>query len=1253
MALPVRQADLRDAPQQSEGDRDMDSGQFDFSRVAKYRIHPGIGLARVGDSRDKYFIGPEVPCNPRSVTAPDGGYKDSEGRVKRQAARFRIYGYDLDGKIVGEIPILGPDDPGDAARAKVEWHVHLANKKGAWHKFGGRYETAEDAPLRNAYGVAGPSPDERNPDARTELIIDPGRRSIDGRGHSENPRFDSGQFLGIAVSLGELRTDGQGRLLVLGGLGNAASVKSDNPIGADPDQTDFWANNDYWFDDISDGPVTASLTLPNGQTIEINEPRDAAWVLVGPPKFAPGIHSIITLYDTIREVALEKKWIEDDPDVVYYRDIHPILMRTTDLSWVNNSARRGHKVPLACDHSKEDRTRIFARLRNPLADGKTAELQATGKFMPALSGDGGQARNGKPRTWLSLLPSQYSKFSKWRDGDFVAGEVEQIRPLKRLSPEDQVDALQRAALEPAVGGGFCPGVEASYILAQAKTYVGAFRIDSHNNRPGDLTKHLSVPWHAGLYHRKDMWWPAARPDDVVAEDVFDEVDRAWLSGGKAVSQGLEGRVRWDRGLGVSSLLRRPWRNPACAVDDPRESQRRGAHDMVRYWSELGFVVPRRTISGEVVHIETERRPYAGMDIRELFHALLNLEENRDCLDKAQEYVESVLEAARQVQRLPTAFNFMNNIRPFRYSEPVFEARMKDIYDDCVEFAFTENGRSYNAANENHNPYFRTREQVIERIRQLIPFNFLDGAHLRNIHRLGPMEEVNSILFAIFNEELGGGVLAQNHANVYRDLCHSVDLYPPPVASLAFARDPAFLDSAFESATFQLAIAEFTDRYYPELIGMTLWLEWTALELHRVAAIVERVGLSAHFYRMHIAIDNAEDGHAAGSLRAVKLYLHQAMLQGGEPAVQEQWKRIWDGYVAFALTFAILVQQVIRVVKQKPTLQERLEQLIERKKTYGQYNHGAKKLAGVPINEWFNDPQGLLRALITERLIVPGKPDASPFFELLGFRGPMYHVFTEEEINLWRRWTLEEAEKLQVSNVDDPSVGGDAGRLNEKMALDPALAHLLADGRLERLKRVASARRIGLWLDLAHKEASNGSSHALEADGLAATIAERKIQVIDARLQEWLGWGMIRTLTHLAAQPSFYQQPNGAASSNGADGGPRTMAERLALIRDAANPTRPAHSLLQLLKQEIQRQGGLPPSLNDIRLEATPLAGALDLVVPGNDGRRVRDVFGAWLESGCPLPEVADGKVRPLRFEATLDEEEHHPTGVALGFGTVH
>ena len=86
------------------------AARFDFSKVHTCRIHPGIGIARVGNSPDGYFIGPEAPCDPRDVTPPLGGYKDAEGRVKRQGARFRIYAYDKKGNNLGELPMQGSED---------------------------------------------------------------------------------------------------------------------------------------------------------------------------------------------------------------------------------------------------------------------------------------------------------------------------------------------------------------------------------------------------------------------------------------------------------------------------------------------------------------------------------------------------------------------------------------------------------------------------------------------------------------------------------------------------------------------------------------------------------------------------------------------------------------------------------------------------------------------------------------------------------------------------------------------------------------------------------------------------------------------------------------------------------------------------------------------------------------------------------------------------------------------------------------
>ncbi|HYP22320.1 MAG TPA: LodA/GoxA family CTQ-dependent oxidase, partial [Actinomycetota bacterium] len=112
-----------------------------MGRIASARIHPAIGIARVGDSPDEYFVGPEV-LRPRQEDA----YKDAQGRLKRQAARFRIYGYDSDGELVGEIT---------SADAEIVWEVHVANTKGAWYDFVVALDLTEAAavksPRRNSW----------------------------------------------------------------------------------------------------------------------------------------------------------------------------------------------------------------------------------------------------------------------------------------------------------------------------------------------------------------------------------------------------------------------------------------------------------------------------------------------------------------------------------------------------------------------------------------------------------------------------------------------------------------------------------------------------------------------------------------------------------------------------------------------------------------------------------------------------------------------------------------------------------------------------------------------------------------------------------------------------------------------------------------------------------------------------------------------------------------------------------------------
>ena len=94
-------------------------------------------------------------------------FKDESGKIKPQAARFRIWEYKLiDGKFspTREVTL---DDP---CVLEITWHVHLANRKASFYKFDGEAgESREPKPRRNE-GIP-----------KDQLEMDPGPRSISGK----------------------------------------------------------------------------------------------------------------------------------------------------------------------------------------------------------------------------------------------------------------------------------------------------------------------------------------------------------------------------------------------------------------------------------------------------------------------------------------------------------------------------------------------------------------------------------------------------------------------------------------------------------------------------------------------------------------------------------------------------------------------------------------------------------------------------------------------------------------------------------------------------------------------------------------------------------------------------------------------------------------------------------------------------------------------------------------------------------------
>jgi hypothetical protein len=439
----------------------------------------------------------------------------------------------------------------------------------------------------------------------------------------------------------------------------------------------------------------------------------------------------------------------------------------------------------------------------------------------------------------------------------------------------------------------------------------------------------------------------------------------------------------------------------------------GDNEMVQKWKTLGFVVRVPGIPERIL-VETGRPKYDGLKDRDYFYMMLNWESFPDFEPMAKQLALKFLQAARDLQKTPQfKADSTNSVYEFfEYSPSAFEARLQEIYE---RFA----AQSTLPAED------WTPKRLISRILQFAPFNQLDGAWLRYATDAGPIADINSLLFDIWSDETGNGDPALNHANLYTALMQNVGLYLPPLRSRAYADYPGFLDSAVTLPLFQLLISQFSKDFFPEILGMTLQLEWEVLGLWGSVKRLEAKNFNSQFYRMHIGIDNANDGHGAKAKLAVRQYLDFVRSESGPEEAARQWERIWTGYVTFETTGDISDDFAV-FNDYPPLMEDQMAALIQQKKYYAQRNHSNLPVLGANrMSDWFEEPVAFLDQLANSRYISKGDPDNSYLLNnRTTYSGPMYKIFTTAELKLWAdwiRWLGKEYEPSAPAGAPDPAL----------------------------------------------------------------------------------------------------------------------------------------------------------------------------------------------------------------------------------------
>ena len=647
-----------------------------------FRIHPSIGFARVGNS-EEYNLAPEtiaaLSVPERSQQKQHGGtlgglplkadgvttitnhdIRDRNGKLKRQAARFRVFAYSDSPASYpsggGEEITVGCIIDGKTVR-DIIWTVHVANKKANSFQLEAsetvatpliaQYEDGRLPPLRNLQEGQWAN----DPTRIGKLTIDPGPRAIRGTFSgivgldrsgtatyehqakicdiSNYPKLfpqDSFESLyepdGPIESLGQLCTDDVGRLHVIAGYGRAVSwhqegTKDPYPLNSDVD-------NDGWFDDTADGPVNAVIVFDDNSTAEVA----GAWVVSTDPGYAPQTLNSVSLWDDIydtwvRKLSLEPELFSDGQFRETYRPdfaahLLPFFRSAAVQRWNTNLpeiAIRAHDAVGQISEDDDPATTVLAGLgyiRNP----NTLQQSEVGApLMPLSLGDSGDS-------FLSCTKTQYFLLEQWNAGNFNRENQGLLGPG---------EYLDKASLINCLGGRFSPGIDMTFIVRQpglwererARTSHGPFRIrqkrvdyqkvpseglpflsegwvpchaEGEGLEPGDTSKFMSIPWHTD-YNSCATHTPSPNlPNNSTL--YWSWPAQRPVAVNVAVDTLYEAPTSNTSAAGRLPGQRWSLRGPGTHSPDFADVGRyQNREEFVRRWSEVGTVIQRTQIEG--------------------------------------------------------------------------------------------------------------------------------------------------------------------------------------------------------------------------------------------------------------------------------------------------------------------------------------------------------------------------------------------------------------------------------------------------------------------------------------------------------------------------------------------------------------------------------------------------------------------------------------------------------------------------------
>lgn len=283
-----------------------------------------------------------------------------------------------------------------------------------------------------------------------------------------------------------------------------------------------------------------------------------------------------------------------------------------------------------------------------------------------------------------------------------------------------------------------------------------------------------------------------------------------------------------------------------------------------------------------------------------------------------------------------------------------------------------------------------------------PLGLVAGAWLQWLSSPANADDPATLrVLALYASDIGAGHPRASRGAAYLTLMRHLRVAENAAPTSRIALDQRITDRAFYLPALLLGMSRRPDDFRAELLGADLCLRSVGLP-----PVLEAVapGLPAAFDRAALDLSVSRTPELPGGLAQCREAV-DALLAEGAPGVQE---RLLLGFRWALAALRRWSEELFEELRCSLDPAFGMAELLRRRAREGSVYHHDFELAGRSLSGWLTecrtDPEPFMAVLAASRLVKPGRAGSSALVNgLIGERGPMFRVFSPEDLTVVRRW----------------------------------------------------------------------------------------------------------------------------------------------------------------------------------------------------------------------------------------------------------